>query len=123
MWTTGRPRRRAPVPRDQVSGSCRRAADRVAGAAEQDPIELVADGLEAASVRADVVPLDQGVGCGVLKIDARLITRDDVAIAGGRPADERPGAVDDLDAVSVVAQVELAGGIDADVIPLDHGAR
>ena len=61
----------AAVAGDDVAVAGRGAADGVVGAAQEDAVELVADGLEAAGVGADVVALDRDADGRVLEEDAR----------------------------------------------------
>ena len=113
----------AAVARDDVAIAGGGPADGVVGAAQQDAVELIADGLEAAGVGADVVAFDGNADRRVLEVDAGLVARDDVGVGGFGAADERARAEVDLDAVVVVAQRDDAGGIQADDVPLDDGGE
>ena len=94
----------AAVAGDEVAGARDGAADGIVVAAQEDAVELVADGLVAAGVGADLVPLDGDAERRVLEVDAGLVAGDDVGVGGLGPADERAGAVVDLDAVVGIAQ-------------------
>ena len=75
----------AAIARDDVAVARGRAADGVAGAAQDDAVVLIADGLVAAGVGADIVPLDGHAHRRVLEEDAGLVAGDDVGVGGLGP--------------------------------------
>ena len=100
-----------------------RPADRVVARRRQgDPVAAVAQRHGAGDVGADEVPLDQVVAEDLrAEGDAvAVVGRDDVAGAGGRPADRVVARVGHVDPGAVVAQRLGAGDVGADEVPLDQ---
>ena len=101
----------AVVPRDDVAGAGGGAADRIAVGGQDgvDPGTVVGQGVAAAGVDADVVPLDHVARAGALERDPEpAVARDDVPVGGGCASDRVVRRAVDLDAAS--AERTVAGG-------------
>src|SRR5262249_12682781 len=103
------------VARNDVAGARRGPADAVARAGDEDAAG-VADGQRVGHVGTDPVALDRVVGPRELDADVG-VARDEVASAGGRPADGVVVAADpDADAVGDGGRADRVG---ADAVGLD----
>ena len=91
----------------------------------EDPVDSVAEHGGSGGVRADVVPLDNVSGkrarsCPVDRDPIVAVSGDDVALAGGRPADHVAGAgAEDPDPPAAVPEGGRSGGVRPDAVPLD----
>src|SRR5207247_1576937 len=115
---------KAAVPRDDVPRTGDRPSDRVAGRRDVYAMLHVGQRGGARGVGTDVIALDQVPAVpDVDPVDA--VARDEVAGAGGRPAQSAvaPFQAEEIDAVTQVAQGGGAGRVGADEIPLDQRSR
>src|SRR5262249_44391964 len=109
------------VSGDEVTGAGRRPADGIVRAVDKHPIQGIPEGLRARGVRADVVALDHHARVAPGDQDASLrVARDEVAGSGRRTPDEGALITNEEYAAAAVAHGESAGGVGADVVPLNH---